>query len=143
MSTPPQNQVKSYIGFTPTGGNPSYRTQRSSDQGRLGGAPLNIGNDQEEISIYAYLFRNLNAAAVYINIFALPAEQVKAGSIPIGRIEIPGTSNPPNQLIGPMLFTPYYYGQAGMSMTASTIDADGSAVGNAPASPVYFELVIA
>jgi hypothetical protein len=146
--TPPQAQLKPYIGQVASGGNPGVNTQRSTDASKIGGLPIDVGINLPvytqaagggEASIYSYLFRNPNAAAAYISIYNVPANQVKPGvTPPIGRLQIPGTSNFPNQLIGPQLFAPYYYGATGLSFLASTADADSSVV--APALPIYYEL---
>lgn len=142
MTPAPQQQLKSYTGPVASGGNPSIQSQRSIDGQGLTGNPIDVGQAGGEASIYSYLFRNPNSASVYVNIFAQPAGKVGVGvgAIPIGRLEVPGTSSSGNQLFGPQLFAPYYYGAAGLCFVASTVDTDAGAFGNAPASALYYEL---
>lgn len=143
-NTNPIQQLKSYCGQVTSGGNPGFLTQRSADSGGalgpLGVFPVDIGAPGVEASIYSYLFRNPNAAAVYVNIYNVPAGDVVLGvTVPIGRIMVAGTSNLPNQIFGPNLLLPYYYGGGGLSFQCSTVDADGAA-NNPPGKPIYYEL---
>jgi hypothetical protein len=133
-------QLKEFVGFVASPGNPHMSYYRTPDAALLGATPVLVFG--EEGTIFGLLFRNHNTNAAWVNFYdASAANLVTVGTtVPAKRVQVPGAldaNNPGEKIITVSFFTWQYF-RNGCVIAAVTADTDAASSG--PSTSLYAEL---